>query len=76
MQSLNLSAYVECRVRSIKEEYLSRVILFGERSPRRALSTYVDHFHAERKHQGKGNVLLFRRATDRRREGQCCAASD
>jgi hypothetical protein len=42
-------------------------------SLRRALSEYVDHFHAERKHQGKGNVLLFPRNTDRGREGpvQC-----
>src|SRR5882757_2729277 len=52
-----------------KEECLSKVILFGERSLRRALSDYVDHFHAERNHQGKGNVLLFPRATDRHREG-------
>ena len=36
---------------------------------RRALSDYVEHFHAERNHQGKGNVLLFPRATDRHREG-------
>jgi hypothetical protein len=33
--------------------------LFGERSLRRALSEYVRHYHAERNHQGKGNVLLF-----------------
>ena len=56
-------------VRSVKEECLSKVILFGERSLRRALSDYVDHFHAERNHQGKGNVLLFPRNTDRHREG-------
>ena len=36
---------------------------------RRALSEYVEHFHAERKHQGKGNALLFPRDTDRGREG-------
>jgi hypothetical protein len=30
------------------------VILFGERSLRRAMSEYVEHFHAERNHQGKG----------------------
>ncbi len=45
------------------------MILFGERSLRRALSNYVDHFHAERNHQGKGNILLFPRNTDRHREG-------
>ena len=47
------------------------MILFSERSLRRALSNYVDHFHAERNHQGKGNILLFPRTTDRHREGQC-----
>jgi hypothetical protein len=53
-------------VRSVKEECLSRVILFGEQSLRRALREYVDHFHAERNHQGKGNVLLFPRVAARR----------
>ena len=65
--------YAERWVRSVKEECLSKVILFGERSLRRALSEYVDHFHTEfhteRNHQGKGNVLLFPRNTDRGREG-------
>jgi putative transposase len=56
-------------VRSVKEECLSQVILFGERSLRRALREYVDHFHAERNHQGKGDILLFPRNTDRYREG-------
>ena len=54
---------------AVKEECLSKVILFGERSLRRALSEYVDHFHAERNHQGKGNALLFPRATSQQREG-------
>jgi putative transposase len=68
-RSPNLNAYAERWVRSVKEECLFKVILFGERSLRRALSNYVDHFHAERNHQGKGNILLFPRATDRQREG-------
>src|SRR3982074_857543 len=68
-RSPNLNAYAERWVRSVKEECLSKVILFGERSLRRALSEYIDHFHAERNHQGKGNVLLFPRVTDRQHEG-------
>jgi putative transposase len=68
-RSPNLNAYAERWVRSVKEECLSKVILFGERSLRRALTNYVDHFHAERNHQGKGNVLLFPRVNDRQREG-------
>ena len=72
-RSPNLNAYAERWVRSVKEECLSKVILFGECSLRRALSEYVEHFHAERNHQGKGNVLLFPRDTDVCREGpvQC-----
>ena len=48
----------------MKEECLSKVVLFSERSLRRALSDYVEHYHAERNHQGKGNVLLFPRGTN------------
>jgi putative transposase len=66
--SPNLNAYAERWVRSVKEECLSKIILFGERSLRRALSEYVEHYHAERNHQGKSNVLLFRRTTNNRRE--------
>jgi putative transposase len=62
-RSPNLNAYAERWVRSVKEECLSKVILFGERSLRRALGEYVEHYHAERNHQGKGNVLLFPRGT-------------
>ena len=43
----------------MKEECLSKLILVGEGSLRRALNEYVAHFHSERNYQGKGNVLLF-----------------
>jgi transposase InsO family protein len=58
-RSPNLNAYAERWVRSIKEECLSRLILFGEASLRHALAQYVEHFHHERPHQGKGNVVLM-----------------
>src|SRR5713226_1523826 len=41
-RSPNLNAYAERWVRSVKEECLCKVILFGERSLRRALSEYVN----------------------------------
>ncbi len=66
-RSPNLNAYAERWVRSVKEECLCKVVLFGERSLRRALDEYVEHYHAERNHQGKGNVLLFPRGTNIRR---------
>ena len=46
-------------VRTVKEECLSKLILIGEGSLRRALREFEGHFHGERNHQGKGNVLLF-----------------
>src|ERR1700726_4792452 len=67
-QSPNLNAYAERWVRSVKEECLSKIILFGERSLRRALGEYVAHYHTERNHQGKSNVLLLRRVTETRHE--------
>jgi transposase InsO family protein len=63
-RSPNLNAYAERWVRSVKEECLSRLILFGERSLHRALTEYVTHFHHERPHQGKGNVILMPTAHD------------
>jgi putative transposase len=62
-RSPNLNAYSERWVRSAKEECLSKFILFGERSLRRAMREYVAHYHAERNPQGKSNVLLFPQVT-------------
>ena len=45
-------------MRSVKDEALARMILFGEGSLRHVLNEYVDHYHQERNHQGKGNLLL------------------
>ncbi len=58
-RSPNLNAFSERWVRSVKEACLSKLVLFSERSLRMALTEYVTHFHEERNHQGKGNVLLF-----------------
>ena len=61
---------------SSRGPFCSKVILFSERSLRRALSNYLDHFHAERNHQGKGNILLFPRLTIGSVKDLCDAASD
>jgi len=53
------NAFAERWVRSVKEECLSKLILFGEFSLARALTEFLVHYHLERNHQGKGNVLLF-----------------
>jgi putative transposase len=46
-------------VKSVKDECLSKLIFFGENSLRRALDEYLAHYHGERNHQCKDNVLLF-----------------
>ncbi len=54
-----LNSGAERWVKSVKDEALSRMILFGESSLRHVLSEYVEHDHAERCHQGLGNVIPF-----------------
>jgi transposase InsO family protein len=58
-RSPNLNAFAERWVGSVRQECLSKLILFGEASLRRALTEYIEHHHFERNHQGKGNLLLF-----------------
>ena len=58
-RSPNLNAFAERWVRSVKQECLSKLILFNEASLRRVLAEYLEHYHTERNHQGKRNVLLF-----------------
>ena len=58
-RSPNLNAFAERWVRSVKQECLSKLILFGEGSLKCALGEFTQHYHTERNHQGKGNVLLF-----------------
>ena len=64
-RSPNLNAHCERWIRSVKTELMSKLILFGERSLRHCLEHYVAHFHTERNHQGKGNVILFPNPSDR-----------
>ena len=74
-RSPNLNSFAERWVRSVKEECLSKLILCGESSLRRALQEYVVHYHEERNHQGKENRILFPVETEgtRKRKGavQC-----
>ena len=47
---------------------MSRLILVGEPCLRRVLAEYVAHYHEERPHQGKGNVVLMPAAYGSQRE--------
>jgi transposase InsO family protein len=58
-QSPNLNAYAERFVRTIKENCLGQMILFGEDALRNAIREFVAHYHKERNHQGLGNRLVI-----------------
>jgi putative transposase len=68
-RSPNLNAHVERFHRSLKEECLNRMIFFGEKSPRNAIVTFLDHFHTERNHQGLANRVIEPGEEISRRDG-------
>ena len=43
---------------SLKSEALSRMIFFGEKSLRRAVTAFFKHYHGERNHQGLDNQII------------------
>ncbi|NIO28587.1 MAG: DDE-type integrase/transposase/recombinase [Candidatus Latescibacteria bacterium] len=57
-RSPDLNGYIERFHRSLKEECLDRMIFFGEGSLRKAINTFMEHFHTERNHQGIANRLI------------------
>jgi hypothetical protein len=58
-RSSNLNAHAERWVRSIKQECLSQLILFGEELVTTSRVRIFGAFSWRTNHQGKGNVLLF-----------------
>ncbi len=58
-RSPNSNSFAERWVKSVKEECVSKLILFGEPALRRCLASCLAHYHGERNHQGKENVILF-----------------
>ena len=57
-QAPNANAHAERFIRSIREECLDRMILFGEVHLHRVIDEYLIHFNHERNHQGIGNELI------------------
>ena len=57
-RSPNLNAHLERFMRSIKDKCLARMIFFGENSLRNAVGQFLEHYHAERNHQGLENRLI------------------
>jgi putative transposase len=58
-QSPNLNAFAERWVRSVKDECLDQLILFGEQSLHRALDESLAHHQHEPNHQGLDKVIPF-----------------
>ncbi len=58
LQAPNCNTFAEWWVLSIKSECLDRMMFFGEASLRRACSSFIEHYHAERAHQGLGNERI------------------
>jgi transposase InsO family protein len=52
-RSPNLNASAERWVRSVKSECLSKLVIFGEASLRRAITEFLKHYHYERNQQWK-----------------------
>ncbi len=57
-KSPNLNGHLERYFRSLKSEALDHMIFFGEHSLRRAVGSYVKHYHEERNHQGLDNKII------------------
>ena len=60
---LNCNAFAERFVLSIKSECLNRMMIFGEAGLRRAVTSYIEHYHVERPHQGLGNIVIEGKAS-------------
>ncbi|MBW8035074.1 MAG: transposase [Planctomycetes bacterium] len=56
--SPNLNPFVEWFVRSIKSECMDKVLIFAESHLRYCVNEYIEHYHAERPHQGIGNNII------------------
>ena len=57
-RSPNLNAHLERFFGSLKSECLHKLILFGETATRKAVRSFLEHYHTERNHQGLGNELI------------------
>ncbi len=59
------NGYAERFVKSIQTECLDHFIFLGEKPLRRAVESYLDHYHHERNHQGLDNLIPFPYSTSK-----------
>jgi putative transposase len=57
-KSPNMNAHLERFHLSLKSEALDHMIFFGEQSLRRAVGSFLKHYHEERNHQGLSNKII------------------
>jgi len=69
-RSPNLNSHLERFHLSIKSECLSRMLFFGENSLRRAVSSYLVHYHEQRNHQSLDNSIIMPSDEVGRAEGE------
>ena len=57
-RSPNLNPHIERFFRSVKDESLSKLILFGENMLRNAVQQFLTHYHTERNHQSLASRII------------------
>jgi transposase InsO family protein len=57
-RSPNLNPHIERSMRNVKEECLLKMIFFGGKMRRTAVSQFLEHYHGERNHQGLDNKII------------------
>lgn len=59
-QAPNTQVFVERFIGSIRRECLDHFVFFGVRHLDSVANSWLDHYHAQRPHQGRENELLVR----------------
>lgn len=59
-------------MRSIRDECLDQLIVFGERRLPHVVEQFVAHYHGERNHQGLGNELISPQSDPKGGTRICC----
>ncbi|WP_146664048.1 integrase core domain-containing protein [Anaerohalosphaera lusitana] len=70
-RSLDLNAYAERFVRSVKSECLDHLILSSVEQLEYVLDEYSNYYHHERIHQSLGRVIEAKHQLDETAEIQC-----
>ena len=75
-RSPNTAAFVERFIQSIQQECLDYFVVFGRRHMDYLCGELVEHYHAERPHQGLDNDLLKPKCRQRKRQPDLIPLAD